>query len=113
MDYASLLWDEFASYIKHLKKTIEISSAWFWSLILHEVYSQVGILIFEDAEVAQFYQMFIPKSTIDDPIVFPVVGRIPDVMLNLVSVMNSLLVQYKASIDTTSSGSIPKKVTFK
>lgn len=43
--YASLLWDEFTTYIKHSKKSTEIASARFWSLIMHDAYSQAVILI--------------------------------------------------------------------
>lgn len=48
VDYASLLWVEFSSSVKHSKKTTEISNACFWSLILYEVYIQDGILIPKD-----------------------------------------------------------------
>ncbi|CAH1448792.1 unnamed protein product [Lactuca virosa] len=34
IDYDSLLWDEFTTYVKHSKKASEIASARFWSLIL-------------------------------------------------------------------------------
>lgn len=44
--------------------------------------------------------------------VFVVVGRIPDAMLQLVYDSNHLLIQYKVSIFLTSSDPIPKKVTF-
>lgn len=57
--------------------------------------------------------MTIPKSVVDDPVVFPLVGRIPDTNLNLVSPTNKILINYKAYMDPTSTGILPKKVTFK
>lgn len=54
----------------------------------------------------------IPKVALDDPVVFPSVGRIPDAMLQLVSGSNQLLIQYKVALHLTSSVPIPKKVTF-
>lgn len=44
---------------------------------------------------------------------FPVVGRIPDAMLNLVSPTNNMLDQYEASMDLTPTSVLRKKVTFK
>lgn len=59
-----------------------------------------------------FINIFILKSAIDDPLIFPVIGWIPDATLNLVSPTTSILLSYKASMNITSSGVIPKKVTF-
>lgn len=56
--------------------------------------------------------MTIPKSTIDDPTIFPMAGRSSDSMLNLVSPKNKLLFAYEASIDPTPTDSLPPKVTF-
>lgn len=36
VEYASLIWDEFTTSIKHKKKTTDIANAHFWGLILHE-----------------------------------------------------------------------------
>lgn len=80
LNYASLLWAEFDSYVKHSKKTIEISSARFWSLILHEVYSQASDIVPEDVEVATFSHLHIPMSRHDDRVVFPTIWCIPDAM---------------------------------
>lgn len=79
---------------------------------LHEAYSQTDIHVPEEAEVAQFSHLHIPKSALDDPIIFPAVRRIHDAMLNLMSPSNSLLIQYEASMDTTTSCVIPKNVMF-
>ncbi|CAI9260775.1 unnamed protein product [Lactuca saligna] len=76
-------------------------------------YIMAGILVPTHVEVAQFHHMFIPKSIIDDPLIFPSVGQIYDAMLNLVSPMNSILVTYKASLNNTSYATIPITLTFK
>lgn len=104
---------KFASSVKHSKKTIEISSEIFWILILHEVYSQASVLVSEDANVSTFSHLHIPKSALNDPIVFPAVGCISDAMLNLVSPKTSILLKYKSSMESTSTGVIPKKMTFR
>lgn len=54
VNYDSLLREDFRSYVKHSKKSSEIANACLWSLILHKVYNQVGILFPEGVEVAQF-----------------------------------------------------------
>lgn len=78
--------------------------------MLHGVYSQVGVWVPEDGEVATFSRLHIPNSKID---IFLAVRRIPDAMLNLVFPKNFLLLKYNASMDLTSTRAIPKKVTFK
>lgn len=93
VDYASLIWVEVASLIKNYKKSIEVSSTRFWSLILHEVSSQESVPIPEDSEIATFSQLHIPKSTTEDPIMFPTVGCTSDAILNVVSPTNKLLIQ--------------------
>ncbi|CAI9293778.1 unnamed protein product [Lactuca saligna] len=59
-----------------------------------------------------FALITIPNSTLDDLITFLVVGRTPDVMLNLVSPTNKLLIKYKDFMEPTPFGILPKKVTF-
>ncbi|CAI9303066.1 unnamed protein product [Lactuca saligna] len=50
------------------------------------------------------------RIVVDDPTIFPIVARIPYVMLKLVDPQNLLLVQYLASIDSTISiGVLPSK----
>lgn len=78
VDYASLLWVGLSSYVKPSKKTTKISSARFWSLILHEVYSQAGIQVPGDVEVSRFSHLHIPKFDIDDPVIFHVVFLLLD-----------------------------------
>lgn len=112
IDYASLIWAELGYSIYHSNMIIKVSSAQVWSLIFHEVYTQEGIPLPTNDDVATFAQMTITKSTMDDPVVFLVVGRIPDSMLNLVSPTNKLLIKYKASMDPNPTGIIPKNVTF-
>ena len=92
VDSGSLLWAEFTSSIKHYMKTTQVSSARFQSLILHEVHSHTSVLLHEDNKVATFSQLHIPKLEVDDLIMFPTVGHIPDSMLNLVSSTNKLYI---------------------
>ncbi|CAI9299882.1 unnamed protein product [Lactuca saligna] len=95
------------------KVSIEIASARFWSLNLHETFSQAGIQVPEDVETTQISTLIILKDSLDDPMVFLVFGKILDVILNLVSASNQFLIQYKASLDITSFSSTLKNVTFK
>lgn len=52
------------------------------------VYSKEGILIYSDVDVVEFALMTIHKNYVDYVIVFPMVARIPDSMLNLVNPTN-------------------------
>ncbi|CAI9293335.1 unnamed protein product [Lactuca saligna] len=70
-------------------------------------------MVLKGVEVSQFSHLQIPNVALDDPVVFLSVGRIPDAMLQLVSGLNQLLIQYKAALHLTFSVPIPKKVTFK
>lgn len=56
--------------------------------------------------------MTIPKYDLDDLVVFLMVGRILDSMLNLVSPTDKFLIKYKALMDPTPTGILSKKVTF-
>lgn len=113
VDFASFLCAEFGNSISHSKMTTKFTSVRFWSLILKEVYSQEGISIPSNGDVPQFAPITIPKSNIDDPTISPMVGRVPDSTLNLVShKKNNLLVSYKASMDLTPTRIIPKAVTI-
>lgn len=56
--------------------------------------------------------MTIPKSAIDARVIFPVVDRIPNALLILVSPKNKLLISYKSSMNPTPIGILHKKVAF-
>lgn len=76
-------------------------------LVLVEEYQQAWIQVLEGVEVV-FVYIQILKSLIDDPEVFPVIGRIPDAMLELVSLSNLVLIPYSKLI-----GDVPKVLTPK
>lgn len=80
--------------------------------MLHEVYGEEGIPLPTNDDVATFAQMTIPKSAIDARVIFPVVDRIPNALLILVSPKNKLLISYKSSMNPTPIGILHKKVSF-
>lgn len=49
-------------------------------------YSQLENLVHEVVEVAQFSHLNIPEAAIDDPMVIPIVGRIPDSIMCLIRI---------------------------
>lgn len=64
-----------------------------------------------DVDVAEFAPITIPKNTIDDVLIFPMVARIPDLMLNLVNPSIKLLTAYRATMDSNPTSILPPRVT--
>lgn len=61
VDYATYPWEEFGTSITHTNISNCVSSACFWSLILHDVYWQEDILVPFDVETAEFPIMAAPR----------------------------------------------------
>ncbi|CAI9290109.1 unnamed protein product [Lactuca saligna] len=74
------------------------------------IYSNSSVTFFE---VAYFSHFQIPKTVVDDPIKFPVVGRILDVMLHLVADLNPDLLPYMKILGVDSHVSTTKKAKSK
>lgn len=113
VDYASFLWEEFTLYFNHSKKATKIASARFWILILIEAYQQAGIQVPKGEEVVVFSHLQILKKLIDDPKVFPVIGRIPKAMLELVPLSNPILLRYREMLRVVPKVPTPKKTKSK
>lgn len=94
VDYASLFWDEFTTYINYSKKATKIASTKFWSLFLNDVYQHDGILVPTDVEVDEYSTLQIPKTMVDNPIDFPSIWRIHKAILILVLMSNPMLILY-------------------
>lgn len=81
MDYVTQLKEEFGTSISHTNVLNGVSCARYWSLILQDVYEKEGISFSFDVLKAKFTIYQHPKSVEDDPMIFPIVARIPDAML--------------------------------
>lgn len=95
VDCASLLWEEFTSYVNHIKKENETESARFWSLILIEAYQQNGIQVQKGEKVVVFSHLQIPKSLVDDPDTFPIIDKMLKRMIDLAPLLNPILIRYR------------------
>ncbi|CAH1445253.1 unnamed protein product [Lactuca virosa] len=72
----------------------EIGKCDILELMLIEAYQQEGIQVPEGEEVAVFSHLQIPKSLVDDPKAFPVIGRIAENVLELVPLSNPVLIRF-------------------
>lgn len=70
------------------------------------------ILVPGDAKVAQFFHLYIPKLLLMIQLFYLLWEGFLTQCTNWVE-LNPLLIQYKASMDLTCLGSLPKKMTFK
>lgn len=108
-----MLWIEFTNYWNHYKNSSKIACACFLSLILHKAYNQVGIQVLVGVEVAHYSQIQIPKTMVDGPIYFLIIGLIPDATLYLVANLNPTLVKYRKMLGVDPRISTPKKAKSK
>ncbi|CAI9290505.1 unnamed protein product [Lactuca saligna] len=82
-------------------------------LILRKVYTQEGILFPIDHVMTEYSSMTIPKVLVNDLKIFPMIARILDSMFNLVTPSHEFFVHYLVNIGSTTTGSLPPKVSNK
>lgn len=80
--------------------------------MLIEAYQQEGIQVPKGEEVV-FSHLQIPKSLVDDPEAFPIIGRIAEDVLELVPLSNLVLIRYHEMLVDVPMVTTPKKTKSK
>ncbi|KAI3505846.1 hypothetical protein L1887_28146 [Cichorium endivia] len=99
VDYASILWTDFTTYINHAKRATDIASTRFWALIVQAVYAHEKVPVPTDLPVHEFSQVQIPSSSSSD-YRMEFIAQIPEAMLCKVPDDNLTLIEYRQTITT-------------